>query len=973
MNFTGRSFTNYLATSVCTFALLAGHSAYASSQKVSTATAPSKGASSDTIQVAAAETAPAARNEASAGSVEEVVVTGSRIVREGYESPTPLSVISTESISNAAAPNIMALLGQIPAMTGNATTSTNQQGFAATNVGLNSVNLRSLGTNRVLVLLDGQRVVGSHVTGVTDISSLPQGLISRVDVVTGGASAVYGSDAIAGVVNFILNKEFTGVKGELSAGMTNYSDAQNYKAILTAGLGFLDNRGHVLLSGEHVHDNGVQNNNRAWNATGFGVMNNPAYTTTNGLPRLISGYNIAEADATYGGLILAGPLKGIAFGDAGIPYNFNYGATALPYMQGGDWLSTNDHKSDLLPSQTRDNYFTRVSYDIADNFNVYGQFSYARTHGVSVPIPVFQPGGLGNTIKVDNAYLPASIRTRMVALGLTSFTLGTFNGDLARNILDTDRQLNIYSFGGNGKFDAFGSDWSWNFAFTDSTARAVTKGPNNISTSRFREALDAVVNPATGLIVCRSTLTNPTNGCHPWNNLGTNVNTTNVAGLTYISSESDQWASIYQRVYSVSVTGEPFSILPAGPVSIALSVEHREDSVRATVDAVSLAFDHPYGSASPLSGAQDVTEGAFETLIPLAKGESWADSWDITGAVRYTSYSLAGSVATWKLGTTFSPVPDIKFRATRSRDIRAPNIFELFGVANQTFGTVLDPVTNTSPNVRFLTSGNSNLKPEKADTLGIGAVLQPRALENFSASIDYWDVNVNSAIANIANGDIVAQCANGAQPQLCAQVTRVNGILTQINNTPVNLARQNARGVDIESSYRFGLDSFSSSFNGSMTLHGNATIYLRNLVDNKVAPATNRVGVATGTNPPNWKFTASATYTLDLITATLTGRAISHNVLDTQYIECTSACPTATALNPTINNNQISGVFYLDASVTYAFTVGEKATAQVFLSGQNLLNRDPPNTPAALYAPTANAAMFDVLGTVYRAGIRFKM
>lgn len=972
MKLTGHSFANYLATSVCTFALLAGHSAYAQSGKT-IAPAAKNATDPNIIKVAAATET---KSETATSAVEEVVVTGSRIVREGYESPTPLSVISSESISNAAAPNIMSLLGQIPAMAGNATTSTNQQSFANTSVGLNSVNLRSLGTNRVLVLLDGQRVVGSHVTGVTDISSLPQGLVSRVDVITGGASAVYGSDAVAGVVNFILDKEFSGLKGEVSAGMTNYSDAQNYKVNLTSGFGFLDARGHVLLYGEHVHDDGVHYNNRGWNATGYGVMNNPAYTATNGLPRLIAGQNIAEADATYGGIILAGPLKGIAFGDAGVPFNFNYGLTAIPYTQGGDWLLTNDHKTDLLPKSTRDNFFSRVSYDIADNFNVYVQFNYSRTHGVSVPIPVFQPGGLGNTIKIDNAYLPASIRARMVATGQTQFTLGTFNGDLARMILDTDRQTNVLAFGGNGKFEAFGSEWSWNFGFSDSLARAVTKGPNNISTSKFRESIDAVVSPTTGLIICRSTLTNPNNGCHPWNNLGTNVNSTNAAGLNYFSSESDQWASIKQRVYSASVTGEPFSILPAGPISIALSVEHREDSVNAIVDAVSLAFDHPYGSASPLVGAQDVTEGAFETLIPLAKGESWADSWDITGAARYTSYSLAGNVVTWKLGTTFAPIPDIKIRATRSRDIRAPNIFELFGVANQTFGTVLDPVTNTSPNVRFLTSGNSNLKPEKADTLGIGVVIQPSFLENLSASVDYWDVNVNGAIANVATADIVAQCASGAQPQLCAQVIRVNGILQQINQTPVNLARQNVRGIDLESSYRFALDSITS-LPGSVTLHGNATIYLRNLLDNKVAPATNRVGVAgptgLGTNPPNWKFTASATYMLDPVSATLTARAISHNVLDSQYIECTTGCPAATALNPTINNNQVAGVFYLDASITYALALSEGVNAQVFVSGQNLLNRDPPQLPNTFYAPTTNAGMFDVLGTVFRAGIRFKM
>ena len=394
-------------------------------------TRPLTGApSANPIKAAAAAAAKKAETAVSRSEVilpiEEVIVTGSRIVREGYESPTPLSVISNEAISNSASPSIMSVLGSIPAMTGNATNGTNQASFAAALVGLNSLNLRSLGSNRVLVLVDGQRTVGSHTTGVVDIGSLPQGLVSRVDVVTGGASAVYGSDAVAGVVNFVLNKEFTGVKAEISGGMTNHSDGQNYKITLNGGFGFADHRGHVLLAGERVIDVGIHGNDRRWNGTGYGVMNNPLYTATNGLPRLIVGNSIAEDDATFGGLIVSGPLKGIAFGEGGIPYNFNYGPlTADPWMQGGDWQTTNYHQTDLMPRSTRENSFARASYDVTDNVNVFFQALYSRSNGSTASYPVFQPGALGNLINIDNALLPASVRARMVAAGQTQFRLGT--------------------------------------------------------------------------------------------------------------------------------------------------------------------------------------------------------------------------------------------------------------------------------------------------------------------------------------------------------------------------------------------------------------------------------------------------------------------------------------------------------------------------------------------------------------------
>ncbi len=261
----------------------------------------------------AQSTAPAAKSGQTAeqAPVEEIVVTGSRIVREGYEAPTPLTVVSNEQIEKSADANLIGFLNTMPALTGNMTPVSGSTQLSPGIAGLQTLNLRSLGSNRVLVLLDGQRTVGSSYQGVIDVASFPSQLISRIDVVTGGASAVYGSDAVAGVVNFILNRKFVGVKGELSGGLTNYGDDKNYKVSLSAGFGFADDRGHVLFSADQNHNQGIRGDGgRAWNRTGFQQLTNPAYSATNGQPNQLVSFNVGMLTATPGGIITSWSLEG---------------------------------------------------------------------------------------------------------------------------------------------------------------------------------------------------------------------------------------------------------------------------------------------------------------------------------------------------------------------------------------------------------------------------------------------------------------------------------------------------------------------------------------------------------------------------------------------------------------------------------------------------------------------------------------
>ncbi len=917
--------------------------------------------------------------------LEELVITGSRIVREGYEAPTPLAVISTEALQAAPNSNIATFLNTMPVFAGSTQPSNSQNSLGPGSSGANVLNLRALGAVRTLVLLDGQRSVGSLLTGGVDIDGMPQQLISRVDVVTGGASSVYGSDAVAGVVNFILDRQFTGVKGEISGGVTSYGDAQNYKVAVSGGFPFAAGRGHVLLSAELVKDYGIPNgvNGRTWNRSGRQDLTNPAYGTGPGqstsVPQHLLLYNVGSASSTLGGVILNGPLKGTAFGLGGVPYQYHYGdLVTYPFMRGGDWYSSEVQLQESLvqlwPAESRQNAFTRVAYDVSDNLNVFAQVSWATSHVLGTCCAIFQPGA-GVVVKADNAFIPASVKAQMTALGVTQFQIGTNNLDLGSVKSDNHKTTNRQVIGANGKFDAFDKQWSWDAYFQYGYSRNSTNGVNNTKRAEFNLATDAVFAPAgipgitPGSLVCRSSLTNPANGCSPWNPLGTGVNDPLGQGAKYVHAFSHTNYRLAQSVWSATVQGEPISNW-AGPVSLSANFEHRIESIKGIIDPISAIQGYFVGNFAAIAGKYSVTEGALETVVPLAKGESWADSWDLNAAVRFTNYSTSGYVTTWKVGTTYTPIPDIKFRVTRSRDIRAPNLNDLYSQGSVGVSNVFDPFTSTSPSVRTLTKGNPLLKPEKADTTGIGVVLQPSFLEGFSISADYWDVRVKDAISTVSAAQAINQCFLGFTSYCGAYTRNAAGVITDAVSVGYNQALQDVKGVDLEASYRTAMDNLISAVPGNLSIHANMTRYLRNYNNTRITAPTSSLGVS----PRLWTLTTTVSYELAPFRASLTGRAVSGGPYNANGIVCTSGCPVATVINPTYDSNHVPGTFYLDAAVNYAVEVSD-VRGELFLNIRNLMNRDPsevPN-PSTDYQIRTNAGVYDVLGRVFRGGIRFKM
>lgn len=931
--------------------------------------------------------------------LEEVTVTGSRIAAPaGYEAPTPLTVLSTEELLGATAnASVKESLQTLPVFAGGGYNTTYGAGVPSFNsAGVSSIEMRNLGITRTLVLLDGQRSVGSLANGLVDTDNFPQQLVERVEVVTGGASAVYGSDAVAGVVNFILDHDFTGVKGEVSGGQTEYGDGKNWKVSLAGGFGFAGGRGHVLLSGEASDQYGVTGGDRDWNWTMHEYIINPAYAPGNGAPQYVTRDNAFLATATKGGLISYGPLAGTAFGEGGVPYKFNYGERVAGdvFMAGGDAASTlTSDAYSLLPEQSRQNLFTRMSYDITDHFNVFGQYSRGInwTYGIAFPhYLVATSPTAGLLVSSGNPFIPASVQQQMTALGVTSFRVGTMAYDLPWVTTETSRATNRYVAGLGGDFDLFAGNWKWSAYAQFGRTKGNTQTHNARNVANFNRALDAVRNPATGAIVCRSTLTNPNDGCRPFNAMGTGVN--DQATLDYVLGSASDYQTVSQDVYAAEVTGTLFEGW-AGPVSVALSAEHRKEAALVDPDAIARAAGWHSGNHQPLDASTEVSEAAVETLVPLLRDAAFAVQWDLSAAYRYTDYELSGGVNTWKVGTTWTPVSGVRFRGTISRDIRAPNISDLFQAQNYGLGAVINPWSNVSNVINRVQLGSPDLVPEDAKTKTIGVVLQPTFAPGLGISVDYYDTKVKNAIALVSANNVPGLCYQNMQrgsSDLCDWITwdpsagapfSSTGVITQARQGNFNMAEQTVEGVDVEASYRLPLNRLGGELPGSLQLRVIGSRNLKNFTDDGNPNTLEFDSIGAGT--PKTRMTANASYTVGGFTGGLTMRYFSSTVSSNAAIECQSGCPLSTTVQPTYDDIHTKpAARYFDVSLAWNFDslFGHESDSRVFFNVRNVADKDPPLIPSVggaanlpyIYArSSASNAQYDIMGRTYRVGLEF--
>ncbi len=924
---------------------------------------------------------------AQAPAVDEIIVTGSRIVRDGYEAPTPVSVLSADELNAMNDANIADSVNKLPAFSGSQTQRTGAVNLSSGAAGVNILNLRGLGGHRVLILLDGKRVINSSLSsGYTggDTNTMPQGLISRVDVSTGGASAAYGSDALSGVVNFVLDKEYTGIKGEVQGGISTYGDDPNAQVNLSFGTPFAGGRGHLLLFGEYAWNKGLVGAYRPWNEEGGVVMQNPSRTATNGLPNWLLGTRMGINNAMPGGLITRGPLKGLYFGPGGSVNQYNYGIVSNSnLMQGGDWkISRIDQGVDLDPRAVRENVFSRLSYDVADSVTLWGELHWAYAHAENTN----NVNRLFDQVVIlsGNPYIPAPVQAQMTTLGLTSITLGTSSYDVGRFYADNSRNVRRWSVGAEGNFSTGDRDWSWDAYYQYTKQGLSSRVTNSGNTARINLARDAVRNPNTGAIVCRSTLTDPTNGCVPFNFFGTGVNSQ--AAINYFVGNAYRYDSMTQKIAAVTLNGEPLDTW-AGPVSVAAGLEHRTELVNGLNSADDEAGNFLAGNFKLNIGKLTVKEAFLETVVPLAKDAGWARALDLSAAVRATDYSSSGYVTTWKLGATWQVVDDLRFRVTRSRDIRAANLGELYaGGTAAGASTFTDPFTGTQvPQAFSLSSGNPSLAPEKADTTGVGAVLTPTFFEGFAASVDYYNIDIKGAVATPNGQSIIDGCFAGIT-NLCPSILRDSaGRIHTVVTSPQNVAYEIVRGIDVESSYRMSMADVVDSWEGDLSLRVLATFTLKTesfnptlstnqLVDGKGVLGGFAIAGYSGRTNPDYKINSQLRYTTERASVSLGLRYTPKGVYNNAFTECASGCPANDTR--TINSNRIASDTVVDLGMTWDPMPDAEMDSEVFLSIQNLLNSPPPfvagGNGSGWYSGM-NVRDYDTIGRFFTVGVRFKM
>jgi iron complex outermembrane recepter protein len=933
-------------------------------------------------QAAPATTAQAAP-EAEAES-EVITVTGSRISRTGYDSPIPVSVIGEAELKAEPQANIGDYVNTLPSVRGSQSSSTNSGSLSNGQAGIASVNLRSLGSARTLVLIDGQRSVASTPVGIVDTQTVPQGLIKGVEIVTGGASSAYGSDAVGGVINFSLNREFKGLRAEYEFGITDYGDVPNHTFRITSGFDFADGRGKLLLAGDYFTQKGVDTYDRPWQNSGFFQIDNPAFVAGNGQPERLVASGIGTYQFTPGGLINTGPLRGTYFGNIvngqASLNQFTYGPNRGQWMVGGDYLiSRQGHWStnSLAPDEERGNLFGRLSFEVSPAFVPFVQYAYAGYNGRSF---YQQTPSTGITIQRDNAFLPTALVSQMTTLNLSNISIGTSNNGFPAAGSNNTREVYRFVAGADGEFEIGKGSWKYAAYYQAGIARTNETLTNTWRNDRVTLAQDAVRAPAgnaagiaAGTIVCRSTLTNPTNGCVPLNRIG--IGGVTQAAIDYVMNNGAQpqrLQTLRQDVAAISFSTNDLFETWAGPVSFAFGGEYRRERVNGSVDPQFNA-GWLYGNYLVTAGAFDVKEGFIETVVPLAKGL------DFNGAIRRTDYSTSGGVTTWKAGATWQVIDDFKLRIVRSRDIRAPNLAELFAPGTARTNTVNVPLAGggqRSDQFTEQTTGNTALRPEVAMTWGVGGVFTPSFLPGFAASIDYFDINLAGAIGTISAQTITTLCLEQNRADICPFITfngpvAASSLITGIRLVPFNFANVKVRGIDFEASYRFDLGG------GKATLRALASHYIDNIFNNGIDVPEDVAGKNQGDGVPAWNYRLTANYELDSWIFNMTGRGISSGVYNNNFFECTTGCPASTPANRTINTNRISGQWFVDASVTKKIKVaGSKA--DLFVSVRNLLNSDPVlvgngptgnNTPAY---PMTNRGLYDVLGRVYRMGVRFE-
>ncbi len=853
-----------------------------------------------------------------------IIVTGSRIDTPGFEAPTPTLHMTRESLDIGARPNVAAALNDLPQFRGTIspqTTGTN------TSAGQAPADLRGLGINRTLVLLDGRRFSSEN-----DLNTVPTVLIKSVDIVTGGASAAWGSGAVAGVVNIVLDDDFSGLKLGAQAGISSRNDAAEHRFEGAFGAAFAGGRGHVTIGAEYLDNQGV-----------IPKVSRPTVgrwsTVSVGDGNFMLSPDVGFANAAHGGLILSGVLAGKAFNPDGSLRDFDYGTVIGNDMIGGEGPS-NDDLSPLVTPQRRYSALSRISFAPGAGLRITGELRHSRMWNDYIWFGDHNRGNI--TITSDNVFLSPAISEQLLAAGQSSFRMGRFNSDFPFPRIDFQRVTTQGTIALDG---TIGARWRWSGYYSHGEYRNDLDTPGFVIGANFNQAIDAVRDPATGQPICRIKLTDPSSACVPLNLFGEGA--PSPEALAYVIGAPSQRAKTRLDVGGVSLRGEPV-MLPAGPVSIAMGIEARREAIRQTVGALDLIKAFRTFNFTPMSGSFTVKEAFGEILVPLVRDRPLLRKFEVNAAVRLSDYDTTGSIWSWKLGATNEFFPGFRARFTRSRDIRSANLSELYMQLSTGYNTIIDPVKNMSVYVLSHSGGNPGLQPETADSLTAGFHYAPPAIRGFNLSLDYYRIRIDDVITTIPAQDLVVRCFNGNQA-LCAHVERdADGNITRTISTFLNLAEYRTDGIDVELSQRLPLDTVSD-LPGTITFRLLAS-WVHSLTTNDGVSRIDYAGSQGNSfsfGVPRWRVNASIGYDSEHFAALVRARHIS-----------------AGNYNSTVRllNNHIPAYTYVDLLARARVATGSQ-TMEVYANVTNLFDRQAPG--GSLYSP-----FYDVVGRYFTVGAK---
>ncbi|MFL5295308.1 MAG: TonB-dependent receptor domain-containing protein [Phenylobacterium sp.] len=820
-------------------------------------------------------------------SVGELVVTGSRIPRPNLEQPTPVVVLSTAMIENAGPQSLGDVITQLPAVGFTGTVRANSNNFG-NGAGISSIDLRNLGLSRTLVLVDGQRhVAGDLTTNAVDVNSIPSALVDRVEVITGGASAIYGSDAVSGVVNIILKRKFEGIEAEAGYGVYDGNFGAKRSASITAGRSFLDDRLNLVVTGYYSKED-VVNATDLKAAHNYGRITNPAdikpstfdpsfYSSgspirNNGIPDTLYVPNIGSDLVTPNGVLLNANTFApqFSFDAAGhlvpIPKRTGFNSFAFAQLPANcpDCYFPDNFTQLASPSEAKGGSF-RANFDMTEHLHAFVDAKFVQTDTINVIQPSFSFGDF--QLQPDNAFISPELRAGLKGIAPEDYPfIGKFLN--AGRAQDARRRTYRVVAGLRGDFDVgFAKiNWDGSLNYGETDARFINHSLE--ITENFNAALDSVINPATGQPACRINVPSaPQSGigsgafnassCVPYNPFGdpSRVNSAQALAYSFGSFATDD--KLTQQVASLNANFDSsrFFNLQGGPIGFAVGAEYRREHSSEVNDPFLLA-GNTENLASNSSGGYHVSEGYVEVNLPIFKNLApLLQELSLDGAYRAANYSTVGRATAYKISGDYKPVNWLTLRSTYSQNVRAPNITEAFLPSSSGFFNITDPCSteniganvnyakncaaaglpvgfkaNTNASIVGVSSGNPNLNPERSISYTGGIVFQPPIVPGLAITLDYYSIKIKDAISLVAAQDVINNCfgsSAGLDPNFCSLLKRGSDKnINFVSTTYVNASKLFTDGYELQVSYGTDVSPLTGRWHYTQGLDGRLSFNL---------------------------------------------------------------------------------------------------------------------------------------------------